>query len=621
MLKILIIDDSRTIRKIVTQALNKYGYNDTAEAGDGEEAYALIKSDAFDCIFLDINMPVLDGFALLERLKGESMLGELEVILMSTEAKNLTEGELKKRGIDNVIPKPFSLIEFERVAVSLLNIIEHKKELKSSGAIFDNFVIVTDDSYPMRRIVIKQLELFGSENIIQAENGEIALTHIRELSLLYKDKTPVAILFLDLNMPVLDGVGLIEELEKEALLERVKIVILSSDIDSAKSLVDGKNIIAALPKPFLPKDFGIVFTPVALEESNAKPMMCKLDITSLRHTKRELVKNITSHELGINSFFAKIYEPLREGLDEFLWDDAKEVRFSETLHDKLFDVVYYKFFKLDTMFTSRKLLKLYQGIWVYKNFKQILKTFREQNIEEFYRKSYLGALKGFDKEENKDSIESANLDDFKESFELYAKNAEEFIEYALNNLCYAFHMEFWKRARYSKPIRKYMIDTIGSLRFTALSYVSKINEPSLFKELLSASEKISILILGFDKTKSAELRDSIAPYFRHYDIIAMHHADIRHIPLFAPPNIIIYNYDTKRSSLDNIIKELCAKYSIDGSNLNFLIIYDDNIELADFSKKEGSSVFDLKLKNYVKLPKSSKDYKTIISKTRELIYG
>ena len=103
---ILVVDDNRTNRIKLTRSLERQGHAvDTAE--DGEHALQMLKSRPFDVVLLDIIMPVMDGFEVLERIKADPDLRDLPVIVIS--ALDETESAVRciENGAEDFLPKTF----------------------------------------------------------------------------------------------------------------------------------------------------------------------------------------------------------------------------------------------------------------------------------------------------------------------------------------------------------------------------------------------------------------------------------------------------------------------------------------------------------------------------------
>ena len=81
--RVLVVDDSRTLRRILLQELKSLGIENVVQAADGSEALEVLKSNDIDLMLLDMEMPELDGLEVLELLKAEDGLQSLSVIVIS----------------------------------------------------------------------------------------------------------------------------------------------------------------------------------------------------------------------------------------------------------------------------------------------------------------------------------------------------------------------------------------------------------------------------------------------------------------------------------------------------------------------------------------------------------
>ncbi|MHC4251277.1 MAG: response regulator [Planctomycetota bacterium] len=111
-MKILVVDDSRTMRKIIRNALEGMGYSQQsiAEASDGLEAIQKLREcrGRIDIILADWNMPNMDGLSLLKELRGIEQLSHIPVIMVTGEAQRDRVVEAIKNGARNYIVKPFT---------------------------------------------------------------------------------------------------------------------------------------------------------------------------------------------------------------------------------------------------------------------------------------------------------------------------------------------------------------------------------------------------------------------------------------------------------------------------------------------------------------------------------
>lgn len=107
---ILIADDSSTMRKIISRTIKMADLpvRFTLFAENGSEAWEILQKERIDVLFLDLNMPEMDGFALLEKMKGDESLRTLPVIIVSAEGSAKKVEKLKEEENVVFIKKPFA---------------------------------------------------------------------------------------------------------------------------------------------------------------------------------------------------------------------------------------------------------------------------------------------------------------------------------------------------------------------------------------------------------------------------------------------------------------------------------------------------------------------------------
>ncbi len=105
-LKVLAVDDSKTIRKIVSKAFSTYDC-EVMEAENGIEGLSLASRDKPDLIILDITMPVMNGVEMLGKLKGQPDLKDIPVIMLTAESGKDNVMQIVKMGVRDYMVKPF----------------------------------------------------------------------------------------------------------------------------------------------------------------------------------------------------------------------------------------------------------------------------------------------------------------------------------------------------------------------------------------------------------------------------------------------------------------------------------------------------------------------------------
>lgn len=104
--KILVIDDSASLRQVVSIALNTAGY-DVIEAQDGQEAINKLDGTKFHLVICDVNMPVMDGITFVKKVKTMAGYRFLPIIMLTTESRESRKQEGQDAGAKAWIVKPF----------------------------------------------------------------------------------------------------------------------------------------------------------------------------------------------------------------------------------------------------------------------------------------------------------------------------------------------------------------------------------------------------------------------------------------------------------------------------------------------------------------------------------
>ena len=107
-MKILIVDDFSTMRRIIKNLLRDLGFNNTAEADDGTTALPMLQQTHFDLLITDWNMPGMQGIDLLKAVRADPNLQHIPVMMVTAEQKKEQIVEAAKAGVNGYIVKPFT---------------------------------------------------------------------------------------------------------------------------------------------------------------------------------------------------------------------------------------------------------------------------------------------------------------------------------------------------------------------------------------------------------------------------------------------------------------------------------------------------------------------------------
>lgn len=107
-MKILIVDDFSTMRRIIKNLLRDLGFTNTQEADDGLTALPMLKTGGFDFLVTDWNMPGMTGIDLLKQVRADEQLSGMPILMVTAEAKRDQIVEAAQAGVNGYVIKPFT---------------------------------------------------------------------------------------------------------------------------------------------------------------------------------------------------------------------------------------------------------------------------------------------------------------------------------------------------------------------------------------------------------------------------------------------------------------------------------------------------------------------------------
>ncbi|CAG0958218.1 Chemotaxis protein CheY [Myxococcaceae bacterium] len=121
-LRILVVDDSPTMRLLLSMALRRQRTFELVEATDGMDALKKLSADSFDLALVDINMPIMDGFTLIELVRKNRDFQGLPIVVVTTEGASADRDRAIQLGADDYVTKPVQPNQVLRVVNALLKV-------------------------------------------------------------------------------------------------------------------------------------------------------------------------------------------------------------------------------------------------------------------------------------------------------------------------------------------------------------------------------------------------------------------------------------------------------------------------------------------------------------------
>ncbi|MBV9413406.1 MAG: response regulator [Solirubrobacterales bacterium] len=116
---VLIVDDDQFIRKLIATTLEDVSEFELREAADGVEALEVAAHERPSLVFLDVDMPRLDGIEVCRRLRDDDPAGDLTIVMLTAAHGDSVESDAEQAGADLFLTKPFSPLELLRLVDQL----------------------------------------------------------------------------------------------------------------------------------------------------------------------------------------------------------------------------------------------------------------------------------------------------------------------------------------------------------------------------------------------------------------------------------------------------------------------------------------------------------------------
>jgi len=113
-IKVLVVDDFSTMRRIIRNMLKQLGFSNISEADDGMIALEMLKTGSFDFVVTDWNMPNMTGLDLLKAIRADAKLSATPVLLVTAEAEKENVIQAAQAGVNDYVVKPFTADVLEK---------------------------------------------------------------------------------------------------------------------------------------------------------------------------------------------------------------------------------------------------------------------------------------------------------------------------------------------------------------------------------------------------------------------------------------------------------------------------------------------------------------------------
>lgn len=242
-LSIVLVEPSAMQLKVVLRHLAAEGVRNVAGVHSGKEALDLMARHVPDLVISAMYLPDMTATELVAAMRGRPSLEAVAFMLVSSETDFRSLEPLRQAGVLAILPKPFDHEHLRRALHSTLACLDPQAIDLSRLDLEDLRVLVADDSGTSRKHICRILNALGIDRIMSAANG-------LEAAALF-DRHLFDLVVTDLNMPEMDGQGLVEHIRKGMGNTSIPILMVTSEQDMARlSHVEQAGVSAICDKPF-----------------------------------------------------------------------------------------------------------------------------------------------------------------------------------------------------------------------------------------------------------------------------------------------------------------------------------------------------------------------------------
>lgn len=258
---VLVVDDSITVRELLSMSFNKLGYR-VEQARDGQEAWDKLRGGLVcDMIFSDIEMPRMNGLELLSNLHKDQSLRSIPVAMLTSRGADKHRQIANDLGAKAYLTKPYTEKDLMDVAQHLIDINRANKEAESVTVNFNRvknnqaeaefedapLVLIIDDSVTVRELLSMTFKKAGYR-VEQARDGQEAWEKL-------SDGLECDIAFCDIEMPRMNGLELLSQLQQDEKLSSLPIAMLTSrGAKKMRNIAASRGASGYFVKPYVEDD-------------------------------------------------------------------------------------------------------------------------------------------------------------------------------------------------------------------------------------------------------------------------------------------------------------------------------------------------------------------------------
>ncbi len=206
---ILIIEDNKAIARLLEKKINEDELLAALVARDGEEALKKLEEEAVDLVLLDIDLPLISGLVIADKIKKSEAWKNIPIIIISNSGSPQDVAQMARIGVEDY---------FIKTDLHPAQIV--KKIKKQLGITNSKKILFVEDNKFLRDLLVKKLTSQGF-TILEAVDGEAALRILEQ-------EEGITMILLDLVLPEMDGFEVLEKIKANPKYKKLPIIVVSN---------------------------------------------------------------------------------------------------------------------------------------------------------------------------------------------------------------------------------------------------------------------------------------------------------------------------------------------------------------------------------------------------------
>lgn len=243
---IIIVEPSTAQSQVLKKALADFSIYNVRTFKCANEALESMRGQHPSLVISSMYLKDMSGADLIQQMRAEEALFDIAFMLISSERRTECLEAVRQSGSCGILHKPFDRLQLRKAIETALKLASHDEEKDTEFDGDHHRVLVVDDMGTMRKFMRKTLEFLGFTDIIEAEDGRVAIDIL--------ETEMVDLIITDYNMPEVDGLELVKFVRESSWQSSVPILMVTSEVNNVRLAgIENAGVSGICDKPFHPE--------------------------------------------------------------------------------------------------------------------------------------------------------------------------------------------------------------------------------------------------------------------------------------------------------------------------------------------------------------------------------